>query len=273
MKPKSFKKNFPKIGLALGSGAARGFCHIGVLKVLEANGIPIHCITGCSMGAIIGGGYAAGHSIAEMEQLAAGMTQHLIRDFGVGFHRQGMFKGERVMAVLEELLGEKKIEDCAIPFAAIATEIRQNRLHTFKSGLLTEAMRASMSIPGVFTYAENSQGRFIDGGVLERIPVTAARELGAEFVIGVDALGPPDSKYYHESGGINGMLDMIERAYLIIDWQAQKQRVTTEPDFLITPDQQGRSMYKFNDNVGAINDGIKAAIAALPEILRKFPNA
>jgi NTE family protein len=260
-------KKFSKIGLALGGGSARGFCHIGVLKVLEEYKIPIHCIAGCSMGAVIGGMYAAGVSVAEMEDASKKITDYTIRDIGISSKKQGIFRGARVMKMLRRYLGVKTFADCRLPFAATAVEIKSAALRVFTDGDLASAIRASVSIPGIFHVAEINGERFFDGHILERLPVSAAKSMGADFVIAVDALGPVRTDYEPK-----GILDIFERMNLIMDWEANKRRVKSEPGFLITPDQGNRSMRRFKNNFESIRAGEEAARAAMPELLELFSN-
>jgi len=267
MKKQIEKQKFPlNIGLALGGGAARGFCHLGVLKVFEANNIPIHCITGCSMGAVLGGCYAAGVSISDMEKIIARITDRILRDFSFLSYHDGLFKGKRAMAIIKRFIGSKTIADCVIPFAATATEIQKGEQRVLMSGSLADAIHASMSIPAIFQFVQTAAGeRLVDGGVTERIPVSAARALGADFVIAVDALGSP-----RHNTEMRGVMDMTEQAFLLMDWAANKARILTEPDYLITPDQGNRSVHKFTDNALSVEAGAAAAEAALPEILERI---
>ncbi|MCL2798423.1 MAG: patatin-like phospholipase family protein, partial [Firmicutes bacterium] len=152
------------------------------------------------------------------------------------------------------------------PFAATATEIQKAELRVIRSGSLADALQASMAMPAIFQYFEAQNGeRLIDGGVAERIPVSTARALGADFVIAVDALGPP-----RKDLKIRGVLDMIEQTYLVMDWAANKSRILSEPDLLITPDQGSRSLYKFSDNASSVEAGVAAAEKALPEIRQRI---
>lgn len=256
-------QSFPKIGLALGGGAARGFCHLGVLKVLQKHHIPVHCIAGCSMGAAVGGLYAAGVPLPDMEKMVEKISDYTIRDLSVSSKRQGFFKGGRVLKIIKRFLGEKTFDDCRIPFAATATDLAKAELRVFTQGPLAAAIRASISIPGVFHVAEIGGERFIDGNITERIPVSATKALGADFVIAVDAIGPIRTDYTPK-----GIFDIFERVMLIMDWAANKEKISAEPDYLITPDQGTRSLQKFKNNAESVKAGEDAAESAIPEILK-----
>jgi NTE family protein len=255
------KNKRKKVGLALGSGGARGFCHLGVLKVLEENNIPIDVMSGCSMGSIIGGCYAAGISVEAMLELTAKLSQRMIVDLDLTLKRQGMLRGNRALAMIRNLIGDKTFEECVIPFVVTAVEIQKPELIVIKSGKLTDAIRASMSVPAAFQYVETPEGEhLIDGGVMQRIPIPAVKELGAEIVIAVDAIGKPEENY-----DMKGILDMVERSYTIIDWESSKEKMK-EADFVITPEQGNRSMYVFKNNMESVEAGEAAAREALPQI-------
>lgn len=255
------KKSKKKIGLALGSGGARGFCHIGVLKVLEENHIPIDYVSGCSMGALVGACYCAGVSIDEMSQIVSSLTQRKIVDLDISIKKAGMLKGERALAYVKKLIGDIQFEDLKVPFAVTATDVLKGELVTFTQGIVTDAVRASMSVPVVFQSVKvEGKDCLIDGGVIERIPIKAVRDLGADIVIAVDALGPP--KPIDE---MSGLLNMIERVYLLMDWESSKTKLA-QADLVITPEQGDRSMQKFIKNKESIEFGEEAARKMLPKI-------
>lgn len=253
-----------KIGLALGSGGARGFCHIGVLQAFEEHNIPIHCIAGCSHGALVGGCYAAGVSVEKMKEVSAKSTVKAIMDLNISFKNNGFFKGVKAMNIVKKLIGDKTIEECDIPFRATACNVNTGELAVFDSGKVIDAMRASMSIPILFHAVEkNKDTVYVDGGVLERIPIAATKSMGADIVIAVDALGSPDIDFVRN----RGFVKMFERIYRLMDWEGNKYKIK-EADLVITPDQGDRSILDFNDkNTESIRYGYEAAIEAMPRIL------
>lgn len=252
-----------KVGLALGSGGARGFCHLGILKVLIENNIPIDFISGCSMGALIGGCYCAGASVDEMLKLAPRITQASIMDVNISPRRYGLIKGDRAMRIIHKLVGEKKIEECDLPFVATATDVKNGKLVKFTSGRLVDAIRASISIPVAFHAVTTPDEYLVDGGVLERVPIEELKEMGADVIIAVDALGPPANDFVATAG--KAFLSMIERTYLLMDWEGTKEKLKAA-DIVITPDQGLRSIAVFKDNAYSIAQGEKAALEALPKI-------
>jgi len=252
-----------KIGLVLGSGGARGFCHIGVLEVLKENNIPIDIITGCSMGALIGGAYAAGISIDEMRKLSERVNDFTVFDIDIfNIHRRGGFaKGKKVENMLKRYMGEKNIEECQIKFAAIATDITTQSLHVFKHGSLCQAIRSSISIPGLFHPVQFEDKLLVDGFVMKRMPIEEARELGADIIIAVDAMGPPRLPRSDSAPAL------IESAFMMIDWKTA-QHEGKGANILITPEMGTRSALRFKKNIEAIQAGREAAEAMLPEILK-----
>ncbi|MBN8294306.1 patatin-like phospholipase family protein [Rhodobacter sp. NTK016B] len=176
----------PVIGLALGSGGARGWCHIGVLRELEAMGIRPDVVAGSSMGALVGAAYAAG-KLDALEDWATGLTLRTILPLiDVGIAGAGLVGGAGILTMLKGLNMPETIEELALPFVAVATELRHGREIWLRKGKLATAVRASVSIPGLLR-PQLHEGRWlIDGGVVNPVPVSAARALGAEAVIAVN---------------------------------------------------------------------------------------
>ncbi|MGL4812985.1 MAG: patatin-like phospholipase family protein [Beijerinckiaceae bacterium] len=179
----------PRIGLALGSGAARGWAHIGVLQVLAERGIAVDVIAGTSMGAVAGGCFAAG-KLDAMEAFARSLTRSRVLQL-LDFHLYGagLISGRRIRRRLEDAIGETSINDLPIKFAAIATEIASGHEIWLTHGGLVEALRASYALPGVFDPVQIGERWLMDGALVNPIPVTAARALGANFVIAVNLNG------------------------------------------------------------------------------------
>lgn len=177
----------PKIGLALGSGGARGLAHIGVIKVLEQNKIPIDFIAGSSIGAMIGGFYAAGLKISEIEKIALTTDWHKI--FSLLFEpnlKYGLIGGEKVKNFIESYINGKKFEECKIPFSAVATDLKTGETVVLNSGEMAPAIRASISIPLVFKPEKINNRILSDGGLSIPIPVEVVRNMGADLVIAVN---------------------------------------------------------------------------------------
>lgn len=178
-----------RIGLALGSGSARGIAHIGVLKVLEAEGLPPHAIAGTSMGALIGAFYAAGVPLPEIERIALGFDIRQVASVGdVALGKGAIFSGAKVQDFLREHL-PATFEELAIPFGCVATDLTRNRPVRFTSGDLIAAVRASVSVPLAFLPVRMDDALLVDGYVSEPVPVSLARHLGGETIVAVDVSG------------------------------------------------------------------------------------
>jgi NTE family protein len=190
----------PRVGLALSGGAARGAAHVGVLKVLAAHGVEVSCVAGTSAGALVGGAFAAGLAIEELEKFALGMRW---RDFGrVTLSRLGIQSNARMEEYIRAKFPATRFEDLAVPFAAVATDFDTGRAVVLKDvGDLGFAIRASCAVPGWYVPVVDAEGRqLVDGGLVSIVPVEAARALGADVVVAVDVnyegakfLGPPRS--------------------------------------------------------------------------------
>ena len=181
-----------KIGLALASGGARGSAHAGVLKVLEAEGISVSAVTGSSIGAMVGGVYAAGVPIERIEQewLNTNLPK-VVRSFLPTFPRAGLSSGEEVRRYLHELLGDVQVEELQIPFAAVGCDIDTGEAVILDHGPLVDAIRASASIPGIFHPVRWERHLLVDGGLVEPLPVRLCRDYDVDIVIGVDIVPAP----------------------------------------------------------------------------------
>ncbi len=175
-----------KIGLALGGGSARGWAHVGVIKALMEAKIPIHCIAGTSIGSVVGGYYASG-SFSELERMAEEVEwSTFLKYLDIVLPRQGLIEGKKILAFLRNTLKTKTIQNLSIPYCAVAADLNTGEEIQIKKGNLAESMRASISIPGILSPVKKSDKWLVDGGVVNPVPVSAARALGADIVIAVD---------------------------------------------------------------------------------------
>lgn len=183
-----------RFGLALGGGAARGWAHIGVLKVLQREGLRPSVIAGTSIGAVAGGCYAAG-KLDELERFALSLTKRRIISL-MDFHLNGsgLLGGDRLQGLLTEHLGELLIEDLPLRFAAVATELGSGHEIWLTRGPLTEALRASYALPGVFDAVKVNGRWLMDGALVNPIPVSTARVLGADAAVAVNLNGDPRAR-------------------------------------------------------------------------------
>src|SRR5581483_4307753 len=176
----------PTIGLALGGGAARGFAHIGVMRTLLANGIVPDVIVGTSIGAVVGGCYAA-QNLDELEAWARSLTVRGVLGYlDISLSGSGLIRGQHLAARLESTLTDRKIDDLPIRFAAIATEFNTGHEIWLTRGRLAEALRASYALPGIFPPVLIGGRWLVDGALVNPVPVSAARALGARVVIAVN---------------------------------------------------------------------------------------
>ncbi len=179
-------KNRKKIGLALGSGSSRGLAHIGVLNALDENDIPVDFISGASIGALIGVMYAF-DKLKDWEDYARKINwKEMFTMADLGFSMRGLFDGQKIYDHIIKLLGDKKIEEARIPFRCVATDILTGEEIRFKKGNVADAIRASISIPGIFTPFKKDDRYLVDGGIVNPVPVNILRKMGADFVIAVD---------------------------------------------------------------------------------------
>ncbi|MBC8375987.1 MAG: patatin-like phospholipase family protein [FCB group bacterium] len=177
------------VGLALGAGAAKGFAHIGVLDALEKAGIRIDVIAGSSMGAIIGGGYAAGLSVDSLADVALNSDWFdVLNLLDPVFPTRGFIDGQKIHAFLDELYDHKNIEDLAIPFAATTVDILRGDLFVLNEGNLANAARASSSIPIIFNPLTIDDQVLVDGGMIDPVPIDVVRSMGADYIIAVNVL-------------------------------------------------------------------------------------
>lgn len=175
-----------KIGLALGSGSARGWAHLGVLEALHELDIPVDCVAGTSIGALVGGVHAAGATDALREVVLGLDWKELLRIADPVLPRSGLLDGRKVLGALGELVPVARIEDLPTPFRAVATDLFTGEEREFASGDLLDVVRASISVPGLFTPVEYEGRTLVDGGLVNPVPVSLARSMGADIVIAVD---------------------------------------------------------------------------------------
>ena len=254
-----------KLGLAFGGGFARAVAHIGVLKVLEEEKIPIDLVAGTSAGAILGAAHCAGLTAREMEEMA--ITSRF-RDFArMALSRYGLYASDRMANFCERVLKIKSFEDLKIPLAVTATDVRTGDPVVFTKGPLVDPMRASCAYPGMFPPVEVEGRSLIDGMLAYSVPTTPLREMGADFVIGVylsaDSSGHPAPRH---------LLQVIELCLSIAEAK-MRHLWKKDADLVVEPDINGFSFDCFDRAKELIANGEKAARAALPQLRRllRFP--
>jgi NTE family protein len=197
-----WKKKKKKVGLALGSGSARGWSHIGAIEALEEAGVPIHFISGTSIGAFVGAVYATG-DLPSLKEFALQMDwKKVVSYFDVVFPKSGFMDGKKVHDLFSMHTEAKTFDDFKIPVSMVATNIETGEKVIINSGNIIEGIRASISVPGVFTPVKRNGEWLVDGGLVDPIPVSVVKEMGAEFIIAVDLnsdIVSPEKKKKHQS--------------------------------------------------------------------------
>jgi NTE family protein len=191
---KERKADHPTISLVLGSGGARGLAHIGVIDVLEQQGYRIRSIAGASMGALVGGIYARGQLDAYRQWVTALQRMDVVRLLDPSWGRNALFKGERIISVLKDLIGDCDIEDLPVAFTAVATDVDTEKEVWLNSGSLFDAIRASIAIPTVFTPSRHQGHRLVDGGLVNPIPIAPTLNDRTDLTIAVNLSGKPDGE-------------------------------------------------------------------------------
>lgn len=250
----------PTIGLALGSGAARGLAHIGVLKVLQREKIPIDYLAGSSMGSIISVLFASGMNLELLEKICC---LHLKRKQWLDFTVPGLgfVIGDRAKEIIRLLTHSKELQDLAIPTAVVATDLRMGEPVVFRQGPIGDAVRASMSIPGIFEPVKWKGRILVDGGVIDRVPCSIVREMGADLVIGVDVL-PEINKVE-----IRNIFDVITQSLSIMERELLNQRMPM-CDVFIRPDCADISPTTFHRVEECISRGMVATEKKIDQLKR-----
>jgi len=251
----------PRIALALGGGAARGFAHIGVIRVLEAERIPIDLVVGTSVGSLIGALYAQKRDVFDLEWTAFSLTQDDLVDTGVmnAIVGMGLAKGERLEKFVESKVTVKTIEGLQVPFAAVATDLNWGSKVVLDKGSVARAVHASSAIPGLFEPVAHQGKILVDGGVIENIPIATARERGADLVVAVDISGDVGN------ANIRNLVDVLVQANNIM-FARNSETSKRGADVLIAPDVRGVAMLDFTQKKRCMQAGMDAARAAVPRI-------
>ncbi|MET3653902.1 patatin-like phospholipase family protein [Dyella japonica] len=246
-----------RIGLALGGGAAKGFAHIGVIKMLEAHGIRPDVVAGTSAGSVVGALYASGMDPFQLQETAISLDQASIRD--VRLFSGGVVQGQKLQDYVNQQVKNRPLDKLSVPFAAVATQLETGQRTVFVRGNTGQAVRASSSVPGVFEPVEINGKHFVDGGVVSPVPVDAARQLGADVVIAVDISS--------KASGTNpqGMINIVGQSISIMGQKLGEQELA-RADIVIRPKVNQIGAADFEQKDQAIMEGERAALAAMPAI-------
>lgn len=251
-------KNKPVVALVLGSGGARGYAHIGVIQVLEKQGIHPDFIVGTSAGSIVGSLYASGMSAKELKNVALDMKVADVREFKIGL--KGFFDGGKVEDYINQQVNQQPLEKLKIPMYVVATELKNGNKMVFNYGNTGQAVRASVSIPSMFVPAVIAGEEYVDGGLVSPVPVNIARDLGADIVIAVDILAQP---IYTETNNMWGLFNQ--------NINIMQKRLADEEmkyaDIVIQPDLREKAhIFDVKGREDTIQAGVDAAMQRLPMI-------
>lgn len=246
-----------KIAIVLGAGASKGFAHIGVLKIFEANKIPIHLIVGTSAGSFVGSLYAYGFNAFQLQKMSLTIEKGDIVDLTIPDN--GFIKGEKLEEYINRMINNTPIEKMRIPFYAVATDLLNGQEVIFGKGNTGTAVRASCSIPGVFRPVSIGGRLYADGGIVSPVAVDAARKMGADIVIAVDISSDIDSSQPQNT------LETILKAIGIMYSKVAGQQLS-HADVVIKPKVSFIGSADFDKRHEAIMEGEKAALEQMPRI-------
>jgi NTE family protein len=246
-----------KVALVLGAGASRGFAHVGVLKVLDAQKVPIHLIVGTSSGSFVGSLYACGLDVYQLQKMALAIQKDDVVDLTIPDN--GFVRGEKLESYVNRNVNQAPLEKLRIPFLAVATNVQTGEETVFATGNTGKAVRASCSVPGIFQPVRIGEKTYVDGGVVSPVAVDAARRAGADVVIAVDiSAGVAGAT---PQGTLETILQSIDIMYVKIS-AAQLRNA----DVVIRPRVNHIGSSDFDKRHEAILEGEKAAAEALPRI-------
>ena len=253
---------YPSLGIALSGGAARGLAHVGVLQVLEENKISADFVAGCSMGAVIGAIYATGGDMHMLEKLIYTLEEKDVFDIIVP--RKGLMKGAKAENLIRTLTKNMTFEQAKTPLAIVATDLISARTITFRTGSIVDAVRASISIPGVFEPVDRDGMLLVDGGVTERVPIKALSAMGADISIAVDV-----GYRGYERKKPNNIFEILMQSFEITEWEANRE-LLGKADIVISPNVNNYSPISLAESRACITAGRVAAQEAMPEILAEL---
>ena len=268
-----------KFGIALGGGGARGLSHIGVLKALEKANIQPDYLTGTSMGGVIAAGYAAGLSPDDLEQIALEFTsvRKLWRLADPTLPRRGLFQGDRLLDFFDQHIKGCTFEDLRFPLTLVAVDLNSGQEIHLQEGSVSEAVRSTVSVPGLLAPVECNGQRLVDGGLLNNVPVDVVSEMGADVTLAVDVyVSNGDASFWQDlgkrrflSGTVGGLIAVLgDSLDLLIHQQSANMLKINPPDFLIRPDipTSVTIVTGYHRAADLISIGEEAADAILPDL-------
>ena len=249
----------PRIGLALGGGAARGFAHVGVIQVLEEAGIRPAMVAGTSAGSLVAAFYASGKSGKQLQHVAETMEEATMADWTLPLFNRGMLRGDALARYVNSQVGSRLIEDFPLPLGIVATDLNSGQSMLFQRGDTGTAVRASSAVPAVFQPVRISGRDYVDGGLVSPVPVRAARQMGAELIIAVDISSPPDGNL------AGGTLDVLLQTFSIMSKSINYFELK-EADVVVRPALPGVSSSDFSSRKKSIEAGRQAMLQLMPQL-------
>ncbi len=252
-------KVLPRVGLALGGGAARGFAHVGVIQVLEEAGIRPSLVAGTSAGSLVAAIYASGKNGSQLQHVAENMEEATIADWTLPLFNRGMLRGDALARYVNSQVGGRSIESLMLPLGIVATDLATGSSMLFQRGDTGTAVRASSAVPAVFQPVRISGRDYVDGGLVSPVPVRAARQMGAELVVAVDISSPPEG---NTSGST---LDVLLQTFTIMSKSINFFELK-EADVVVRPALVGVSSADFSARKRSIEAGRQAMLQMLPSL-------
>lgn len=249
----------PKLGLALGGGAARGFAHVGVIQVLEEAGIRVDLVTGTSAGSFVGALYASGRNAQQLQQIAETLEEATFADWMLPLFNRGVLRGEALSRYVSQQTGGRGIEQLPLPLGVVATDLRTGEGVLFRRGDLGTAVRASSAVPSVFQPVAINGREYVDGGLVSPVPVRYARQMGADVVLAVDISSAP------EGNTATDPLRVLLQTFAIMGKSINTWELR-EADVVVRPSLVGVGSADFASRRRAIEAGRAAMREALPQL-------
>ncbi|MEN9377879.1 MAG: hypothetical protein RL710_3036 [Pseudomonadota bacterium] len=253
------QKKPPKIGLALGGGAARGFAHIGVIQVLEEAGIRPSLVVGTSAGSLVAAFYASGKTGAHLQQLAESMEEATFADWTLPLFSRGMLRGEALARYVSQQVNGRLIENMAIPLGIVATDLHNGQGVLFQRGDVATAVRASSAVPAVFQPVRIAGRDYVDGGLVSPVPARFARQMGAELIIAVDISSAP------EGNAAGDTLQILLQTFSIMGKSINSFELR-DVDVVVRPSLVGVASADFGARRRSIEAGRVAMQTLLPQL-------
>ena len=257
--PQPVAKRPPKIGLALGGGAARGFAHVGVIQVLEEAGLKPDFVVGTSAGSLVAALYASGRSAQQLQQVAETMEEATFADWTLPIFSRGMLRGEALARYVNAQVGNKLIEQMPLPLGIVATDLNTGMGVLFQRGDAGTAVRASSAVPALFLPVKIGTQEYVDGGLVSPVPVRYAKQMGAELVIAVDISSAP------EGNPSDGTLQILLQTFAIMGKSINSYELR-DADVVVRPALVGVGSAEFTARRRAIEAGRAAMTRSLPQL-------